>query len=247
MKNRKINFISVLGGIIFAAMGIFLLLLDNAPLVVKIIAGVDILFGILLAISGFLTGKSESGDPDSRMVGGVRHYGTPEQLDRAEQLANEPVPAPAAAPVIDEPDDDRPMTLDELISEEARLRREARVAAQEADAAAEDARAAVREADEAERRLLAAEERAKQLIGTEQQRAFREVDQLAGEAMQLSQQAAVAKKRAKVTAKAAQIAAEKHSRAVDAAADAMGDDLDDLGDLGSDNSNAVFGDFEDDF
>ena len=224
---RKINWASVIFGAIFVAMGVFLLVLDSSNIVVKIIAGADILFGVVLAISGFVSGGSaEDRDIDREVIDGEIHYGDREQLRDARDRKNQPEfdePAPAAAAAVPL----AAMSLEELTAEEFRLRREARAAAQEAEDTLKEAKRANAEAKAAERELNEADERARQLIGVEQQQAFKEVDRLAAVASELAQKAAVAKKRAKVAAKTAQIAADKHAAAVDAAAEAMGDDFGD--------------------
>lgn len=221
-KNGGISILSILGGLGLLAVGAAIVISvmikeKEMNAVMMVIAAADAIFGLILTISGFMNGAGRKEAP-----AGLEGLDLPEKP----QPAAEPVPEPAAEPDAgDVPAE--PMTAEELAAEEGRLRREAQEAAREAEETLREAKRANAEAKAAERELNAAEERAKQLIGTEQQQAFREVDRLAGVAEELAREAAVAKKRAKVAAKAAQIAEEKHARAIDAAADAMGDDLDD--------------------
>lgn len=220
-NNGGIRILSILGGLGLLAVGAAIVISvmikeKEMNAVMMVISGADALFGIILIISGFMNGAGREYAPDSL-----------EDLDLPEQPQSAAGPAPEPATVSDAGDvPAEPMTAAELAAEEGRLRREAQEAAREAEETLREAKKANAEAKAAERELNAAEERAQQLIGPEQQQAFREVDRLAGVAEELAKKAAVAKKRAKVAAKASQIAEEKHARAIDAAAEAMGDDLD---------------------
>ena len=232
MKKKGFMVSGILFGLVFIALGIFLFLLDGESKFILIVAIVDALFGLLLIISGIVSGKDKAAvnpAPMSRQrdawgetpaVGGQEMAAATIAADEsAYRNAPQPAPEQYASP------DYESMTDKELAAEEQRLRNEARSANAEARVAVDEAKAAIEKAKRADQDVRRAEQDARELAGVEQQNAMREVDQLGQKAYELAQDAAAAKERAVSLRNRAQKLTDEHSRVVEIAASRMDDDF----------------------
>lgn len=236
MKKKGFMVSGILFGLVFIALGVFLLLLDGDSKFILIVAIVDALFGLLLIISGITSGRNNAAKnpvqanrqrgswDEPPVIGGQEMAAATVAADEpayydARSSAPQPAPEQYASP------DYESMSDQELAAEEQRLRSEARSANAEARIAVDEAKAAIEKAKRADQDVRRAEQNARELAGVEQQNAMREVDQLGQTAYELAQDAAAAKERAVSLRNRAQKLTDEHSRVVEIAASRMDDDF----------------------
>lgn len=233
MKNSKGESISnLIFGLVFVAIGVLLIMMQNNLVIVNVIAVADMVLGLALLISG-IAGLLKKGNDygDSNFAAEpVPARSEESDWDKPAKKEEKPaddwgfMPAPAPAPVQEEPAEEFstvPETVESLTAREAELRKVVRRRRTDARQAAEQAEQAAAAAAAAEKRLVDAENGMKMLQGEEKRAALARIDRLADEAMDLSQQAAVAARKAKNAEISYKKALDEHRIAMDAAAEAM--------------------------
>lgn len=217
-KGSSVSFIVF--GLMFVALGIFLFSIESDAGVVKLISAMDAIFGIILVVSGIRAIKpSQTAQSDAwaeseaqpEIVSSEESYAQSDS-DKPEENCNTCNAAPQYDPA-------------QLAAREGELREAAKRAADDAAVAKQAATAAINDAKAAEAELSRAEAELAQLPPVQQRTAMRQIDYLAQVAAQKAEIAVRESRRAKQAIGAARDAAELHSRAMDAAANAMsGDD-----------------------
>jgi len=229
MSKKSTAISLIIFGLLFGALGAFLFLAQSGAPVVIIIAILDIVFGVLLIFGGLKAkdAADEIEDEDNWQY----NEPAPQQPQMYEEPARERRFSSRSAAHVADPDpfeDDLSMDISdpsELASREGELRAASQRAAEEATKAKKIATKAIKDAKKAEDELDRAEEQLMQMSPAEQRSAMRHIDNLAQIAAEKSEIATKASQRARVAIQKAKDAAELHSRAMDAAADAMsGDD-----------------------
>jgi|GEM_PF-1990098 len=224
MAKKKISIGTLIFGLLFIALGVFLMLKQKDSPPVILISGLDILFGVTL-ICGSLLGKYSGGkkaenDYFADTAPAAQPVGEPELTEAVSDTAE-------SSDEDDYFEDDilpeAPQDLDpaQLAAREGELRIAAQRAAEEANRAKKAATLAVQEAKQAEDELTRAEDELAQLDPAEQRAAMRRIDMLAQTAAEKSEIAVNEAKRAKLAIRSAREAAELHSMAMDAAAAAL--------------------------
>lgn len=200
-KSGSGTFNGILPGILFAVLGIVLLLISPKSAVVWSIAIADLLFGIVLVVLNFISKKNNSEQSDSF------------EIEQPTELEDDFDAASASEPTAMEDDFDAPIEEEEpdsnsyLIEREKELREARKQAVREAKQAQEEANAAAELSRSAEDALIEAEIAADSLEGDAQLDALMKVDDLANTALEASQTAAA-------KARAAQAAVDKARQAM---------------------------------
>lgn len=229
MEKKKSSLFTILFGLAFIVLGVFLLLNQKESPVIMLVSGLDILFGIAL-IGGSALGKfTKNSAPASEMFEEDTPCSEPDTAPFAEEAAT--VQDPVQDSVSEEAPKDEPAAMDipsdpaQLAAREAELRIAAKRATDEAARAKKTATLAVQEAKQAEDELSRAEAELAGMDAAEQRAAMRRIDALAQTAAEKSEIAINEAQRAKLAIRNAREAAELHSMAMDAAASAIsGDD-----------------------
>ena len=218
MAKKSTSVSLIVFGILFVALGVFLFSAQSGSAVVLIVAALDAIFGVALAAGGIKGLKRAS---DSEFFGESQYDSyeedyQDEQRDYGFSVSNDE-PVEYESEEYDEPVDRKA----DLAAREGELRAAAKQAAEEAARAKKVATDAIAEAKRAEEELSRAESELAQLSAVEQRVAMRQIDALAQVAAEKSEIAVRETHKAKLAIKDAREAAELHSRAMDAAAEAM--------------------------
>jgi len=227
MEKKKISVFTLVFGLAFIALGVFLLLSQTGSPIIMLVSGLDILFGIAL-IGGSALGKFTKKNDQ---------YDEPQYYDNESyQPDTEPYndnERPAYNPFAEEIPDQNYFSENteaqedlltdpaQLAARETELRIAAKRAADEAARAKKVATQAVQEAKQAEAELTRAEAELADMDPAEQRTAMRHIDALAQVAAEKSEIAVEEAQRAKLAIRNAREAAELHSAAMDAAASAL--------------------------
>jgi len=221
MTKKSTSISLLVFGLLFIALGVFLFLAQSGTTVVLVVTALDALFGIALIVGGIRGLKTAAVQnmpfdeiEENERLEDQPEYEAPDENVRQENVA-------------DYFSEEEPEEMDQfdLAAREGELRQAARQAAEEAARAKKIATDAINDAKQAEAELRHAEEALASLPPMEQRNAMRQIDALAQVAADKSEIAVRESQKAKLAIKEAREAAELHSRAMDAAADAMaGDD-----------------------
>ena len=227
MTKKSTSVSLLIFGILFISLGAFLFSSQSGAAEVAVVAALDVLFGIALIIGAVRSLKSHSVESALERVA----Y---EAEDDSELLTEQPeyqsVQSESPAQSVEEYFGreklsenlvDATVERADLAARESELRAEAKRAAEEAAKAKKIATDAINDAKQAEAELSRAEAELAGLSAIEQHAAMHQIDALAQIAAEKSEIAVRESHKAKLAIKEAREAAELHSRAMDAAADAM--------------------------
>lgn len=186
-KSNSGSFNGIIPGILFAVLGVVLLVISPKSAIVWSIAIADLLFGVVLVVLSFVTKKNAENEEDEQDSFTAEPTKSAFDDDFDSDLAPTPVPA-------EEDDFDAPLEVEdpnaELIEREKELREARRLAVRDAKQAQEEAAAAIEKARQAEDALIEAEIAADSLSGDAQFNALMKVDDLANASLEASQLAA---------------------------------------------------------